>query len=282
MKRKIFNFTCALILALILPISILAANSTYKYAIDDAGLMSDAQVTTLENDLKALSDKYDFDIVALTVDSLDGKTPVDYADDYYDYNGYRDDGCLFLVSMEDRDFWISTKGYGETAITNYGIKVLEEEAVPYLSDGDYYKAFEVYSGIVEEFVTEARDGSPYDTNHLYSNSAGHTYDFGTSSYDDDDGDEHIGALIVAFIVAIIVASVIAGMVKKSYKPVRFNANARDYLVPGSLNVTRSYDHFLYSNVSKTEIQSESSSRGGGSSTHTSSSGSSHGGGGGKF
>ena len=52
------------------------------------------------------------DLVVVTANTLGGKSPMEYADDYYDYNGYTDDGALLLVSMEDRDWWISTKGSG--------------------------------------------------------------------------------------------------------------------------------------------------------------------------
>ena len=111
------------------------------------------------------------------------------------------------------------------------------------------------------------------------NYSGYTY----SNKNNSERDFHItlGGVIISLIVAVIIAAIVVGMIKNSYKPVRFKASAQDYLVPGSLNVISSHERFLYSNVSKTEIQT-SSSGGGGSSTHSSSSGSSHGGGGGKF
>ena len=282
MKKRILCLITAFVLVLVflLPISAFADESANKYSLDNAALMNEGQVSSLEEKLKAFSESYDFDVVFLTVNTLDGKTPMEYADDYYDYNSYREDGCLFLVSMEDRDWWISTKGYGITAITDYGIRVIESEVVPYLSEGDYYGAAVTYSGIVKEFVDSARRGYPYDTNYTYTNPSGHTYSE-SSSDSDEETEAKRSAIIVSIVVALILAAIITLTVKSGYKPVRFKASAGDYLVDGSLNVTQSYEHFLYSNVSKTEIQSSSSS-GGGSSTHSSSSGSSHGGGGGKF
>ena len=283
MKKSFITLFLTLALALIiLPITAFAAKT--NYVVDNADLLSETEESELRDKLENLSEKYQFDIVALTVDNLDSKTPMEYADDYYDYNGYREDGCLLLIST-DRDWWISTKGYGITAITDYGIEVLEYEVVhPYFGDDDWAGGYNKYADLVEEFIIEAKSGEAYDVNNKYTNSSGNTYDF-SSDYEDDDGftddEEKRSALIVSLIVSLIVAGVIVGMIKKSYKPVHFRANAADYLVDGSLQVTGQYDHFLYSNVSKTEIESSSSS-GGGSSTHTSSSGSSHGGGGGKF
>ena len=55
------------------------------------------------------------DVIVVTVASLDGKTAESYADDYFDFNGYglgQDrDGILLLLSMEDRDWAISTHGF---------------------------------------------------------------------------------------------------------------------------------------------------------------------------
>ena len=78
--------------------------------VDDADLLTENEEKSLENQIKAITDEYDFDVVLVTADTLGGKSPMEYADDYYDYNGYganKDcDGVLLLVSMEDRDWWI--------------------------------------------------------------------------------------------------------------------------------------------------------------------------------
>ena len=283
MKKSVITLFLTLALSLIIPLTAFAAKT--NYVVDGADLLSKTEESELREKLENLSEKYDFDIVALTVDDLEGKSPMEYADDYYDYNGYREDGCILLISS-DRDWWISTKGYGITAITDYGIEVLEYEVIhPYFGEDDWSGGYNNYADLIEEYIIEAKNGEPYDIYNKYTNSSGYTYDF-SSNYDDDDGftdeEEKRSALIVSLIVSLIVAAIIVGMIKKSYKPVHFRANAADYLVDGSLNITGQYEHFLYSNVTKTEIESSSSGGGGGSSTHSSSSGSSHGGGGGKF
>jgi len=280
MKKTVITLLLTLALTLIIPLTAFADGA--DYVVDNADLLASSEEEALTEKLEALSEKYSFDIVALTVDELEGKTPMEYADDYYDYNGYREDGCLLLISA-DRDWWISTKGYGITAITDYGIEVLEYEAIrPYFGNDDWFGGYNKYADMIEEYVAEARGGKAYDIDNKYVSSSGTTYDFSSSNYSDgDDKEEKASSFIISLIVSLIIAFVIVKMVKGNYKPVRFRANAQEYLVDGSLNVTGQYDRFLYSNVSKTEIQT-SSSGGGGSSTHTSSSGSSHGGGGGKF
>ena len=72
-----------------------------------------------------------------------------YADDFYDYNGYgygdSRDGILLLISMEERDWRISTCGYGITVFTDAGQEYISDKFLPYLSDGDYSEAFTKYA-----------------------------------------------------------------------------------------------------------------------------------------
>ena len=68
--------------------------------------------------------------------------------------------------------------------------------------------------------------------------------------------------------------------KHNMNTARPKGYAGEYIKYGSLDMTKESDTFMYSNVNKTEKQTDSS--GGGSSTHTGSSGETHGGGGGSF
>ena len=115
MKRKVF--TLMLILCLVAGLT-LTAYASSAYLVDDAGLLTDAEFSKLEKKLAKISDSHDVDIVIVTVDSTDGEDLMDFADDFYDYNGYREDGILLLVSMDGGDWWVSTTGYGITAITD--------------------------------------------------------------------------------------------------------------------------------------------------------------------
>ncbi len=280
-KILITLLTAALLLAL--PINALADDT--DRVVDLGNMLSEEQESALEDKLNGIADKYSFDAVALTVGNyvVDSETAaVSFADDYYDENGYSSDGCLLLIT-EDHYWHISTKGYGIIAITDYGVKVLEQEVIkPYFGNEDWNGGFNAYADFVEEFVSQAKSGSAYDIENTYTNTEGHTY---TEKEINGKGgalsEFSGGAALISLVVAAIIAAVIAIIVKGNYKPVRFKASAADYLVDGSLHLTDEYDRFLFSNVTKTKIESDSSSKGG-SSTHTSSSGSTHGGGGGRF
>ena len=270
MKKILTVFMTLALLALIC-IPCFAQND--RLVVDEADILSDYEEQMLLEKLKEISDKINMDVVALTVYSLEGKNEMDYADDYFDYNGYGRgsdcDGVLLLIGMEDRVLWISTRGVAINAVTDYGIDVIKEEITSDFTNGDYYDGFVRYAELVRDFVNEYNEnGQPYDTNNYYG--------------DYDNSENVFSRIAISFIVAIVIAAIVTMMVKKSYKPVQFNRNASYYLDNGSLNITGSYEKFLYNHVTTVKIQSESSSSGGGSSTHVSSSGATHGGGGGHF
>ncbi len=143
---------------------------------DSAQLLSAAEAEALSKRLLAIGDAYRCDVVIATVSSLGYKSAEAYADDFFDYNGYgydatpdetgttRDgDGVLLLLSMEDRDFAISTSGYGITAFTDYGIQIyLENAFLPYLKQNDYANGFNIFADGCEYLLKEARSGTPFD------------------------------------------------------------------------------------------------------------------------
>ena len=169
MKHKLI---CLILCLLLLPSLFLSVGAAEQYVIDNADLMSSSEEAALEEKAQALRQEYGMDVVILTVDSLDGKRPQDYADDYYDYNGYAADGVLFLLSMEERDWYISTKGNAIYALTDYGIQQVGESALPYLKNGDYYGAFDAFLAALPTYFSAYSDGSPIDG---YADTSGDYY-----------------------------------------------------------------------------------------------------------
>lgn len=233
---------------------------------DQADLLTDSQESSLEKKLDDISEKLDFDVVIVTTDSTGYRTPQAFADDYFDYNGFGmgddSDGVVLLVSMDDRDWHLSTAGFGITAITDAGVDYISTMFVPYLSDGDYMKAFETYADLCDEFVTKAKSGTPYDVGNMPKK----PFDF--LKYGRN-----------ALIAGVVIALITVEMMRRSLRSVRPQPSAGDYVKNGSMHITKREDRFLYRRVNRRE---RPKSGRGGSGTHTSSSGRSHGGGGGKF
>lgn len=258
--KRVWMILCVLLLCVSLTLPVWA--EAMPRVVDQADLLSTSEEADLLDLLDEISFRHGMDVVVVTADTLDGQSPMAYADDFYDYNGYCDDGVLLLVSMEDRDWWISTTGYGITAFTDAGIEYLSDEFLPDLSAGDYAEAFDTYARLCDDFITRAKSGNPYDVRNLPKEPFAFLFN-----------------LIVCFGIGFVVALIVTAIMKGQLKSVRAQSGAANYVKAGSLNVTQRQDLFLYKDVQRREKPKESS---GGSSTHRSSSGRSHGGGGGKF
>jgi len=256
MKKTGFS----LLLALCLVSLCITAHAAPSRLSDGADLLTSSEEAQLSQLLDEVSARHKVDIVIVTVDSTQGSSLMAYADDYFDYGGYAEDGILLLVSMEQEEWHVSTTGYGITAVTDAGLEHMADQFVPYLSDAEYAQAFLCFAGLCDEFITQARTGDPYDTHNLPKA----PFSWGIS-------------LAVSLIVGLVATFLITGSMKRKLKSVKWQAEADRYITPGSLELRHSRDIFLYSQLTRTERPSS-----GGSSTHVSSSGTTHGGGGGKF
>lgn len=279
MKRKIFSLLLSILIFTGLALNA-SAVSDLPLVVDNAGLLSQQEETALEGKALSLGTEYGMDVVILTVNRLDGKRPQNYADDYYDGQGYGDSGILFLLAMEEREWYISTCGDAIYALTDYGIQELGDTIVPYLSGGEYYEGFDAYLDALPHYLGAYQDGAPVD------------------GYADDSGDYYHGDretvvhyeqkrspnFLLSLVLGVVIAAVAVLIMRASMNTKRMQHSASDYIKPGSFHLRTHQDMFLYSNVSKVRRQQNNNGGhgGGGSSVHTSSSGRSHGGGGGKF
>ncbi len=259
--KKIISFL--LVLTFVLMGATVSYAENFPRLVDGAELLSKYEATEIESRLNEISERQKLDVVIVTTDELYGKSPRDFADDYFDSGygfGNNKDGVLLLINMEERDWYLSTRGFAVTAFTDAGIDYMAEEFVPYMSDGDFYRGFEVFTRLCDEFITQAKNGEPYDRGNLPKEPLGFIW------------------IVVAVGVGLVVALIVTASMKRRLKNVRSKTEASDYIRKGSFNITNSRDLFLYRNVSRVKIQTNS----GGSSTHRSSSGARHGGRGGKF
>ena len=165
MKKRLFGILFVIFLCLSLSLSVFAQDNA-PLLVDNADLLTDNQESELLSKLERIRKEYDMDVVVVTTDDLDGETPRNYADDFYDYNGYADDGILLLISMEDSDWYISTSGFGITAVTDAGRKYMADQFTDDLSKENYCDAFITYADFCDDFIERAKDGDPFDVDDL--------------------------------------------------------------------------------------------------------------------
>lgn len=273
MKRTwISVIVCLLILAsAMLP----AYASGLDLVSDQAGLLSEDQIGLLKQQAETLSDIYGIDAAILTVYSLGGISAQTYADDYYDHMGFAEDGILFLLAMEEREWYITTSGDAIYAFTDYGLMEMEDSIVPLLSEGAYFDAFSMYLTSIPAYMDAWQNGAPID---------GIADGYGSSHHDDviyyEEETTFSDILNISAVVGLITAGISVLIMRFCMNTKRRQHSAGDYLEPGSFRLRTQRDIYLYSSISKVRKQQNTSNSG--SSVHRSSSGRSHGGRGGKF
>lgn len=151
------------------------------------------------------------DFVVVTTEDAEGKTSEEYADDYYDYNGYADDGALYLIDLDNGSVWISTAGKM--------IRYLTDARIDAVIDAGYdnLKAKNYADGILEmlnETESYLEDGIPSDQ-YNYDTETGKI-----SRYRSITVYEAIGAAVIALLCGGGFAAAVLGsyrLKKKTYR-----------------------------------------------------------------
>ena len=233
-------------------------------AVDYTDTLSSDELDTLSSKLDDISAKWGVDVVCVLDTDYESYTysATSYADDYYDYNGFRYDGIALAVFTVSKKWAISTKGSAISTFTDKGQSDIISDIKSYMSNGDYYEAFSSFADKCDEYLQYEKDNG--------------------KAKSDSSGKNLIIAIAISVVIGVIVGFIGSGMMKSKLKSVKFQSGAANYVVPNTFNLSNSQDVYLYSTVTKTRRDSDSSSGSGGSSTHSSSSGSTHGGSSGSF
>ena len=267
--------TVLLFTALVLPAS---AQEPDWEITDDAQLLTAEQLSELCARVRELTAQYQTDFVIVTVNSLGGKSPRQYANDYYDDNkcgfGANRDGIMMLLAMDSRDYYFLTNGTPTEKLAQAGgIATLESKVVSHLSNGNYYLAFGMFLETAAAIVAKPLS-APSASNPAYND------DFVYIGFTSDDlttAADRMQRIGVFAVIGLIIGLITTLIMKRGMKTARAKNRAGDYVRPGSFKLTRKMDLYLYRTRTRVRIQSNSSSSGGGRSG-----GGSRGGGGGKF
>ncbi len=230
-----------------------AVDATEK-VYDFADLFTDEEEQQLYTKITNYINEYNLDLAVVTIDE-NNKTPREYADDFYDYNDFNQQGgILFLIDMDNRKIYMSTTGQAIKMYNDYRINTALDEVYTYMSDEEYYEGTSSY---IDKISNYAKEGIP--TSNKEEKSL-------TSS------------IFMSLLIGLIGTAVIMAILIFKNKMVRKATTAREYLNKNSIKIQNMGEILISSNTTKHEIDHSSS----GSSTHTGSSGSSHGGGGHSF
>lgn len=222
--------------------------------VDNADLLTDAEENEFNEKFITFTEEYEMEIAFLTVTSLDGKTAQQFADDFYDANGYgygeNDNGFLLLyLPGEDgqRELYLTTHGDAIYKMSDDMINTMLLEMKDDIISGNYSAALDKYIAKATEYVKPG---------------------------------VHFIWLFVLILAGCVIALFVLNGMAAANKSVIRQADAKVYVRGGSLVLMNSNEVFKGTYVNKEEKVQENNNSG--SSTHTSSSGRTHGGGGIKF
>lgn len=258
MKRIISAIICSLI---VFAAAFTPASAHDARLLDGAGLLDEYGMEAVTEALDSMSEQLEMELVIVTTDSTDGKEPRDYAADIYDYGDYgyntTNDGIVLLIVMDDRYVGMTSTGKGRSVYSASVQNDMRGVITPYLSDGDYERAFLLFC----ELCSDAKDA--YDR--------GESYD--VNNYDYSEKMPLSVLIIASMIIGLIVALIAVLVMRSKMKSVKSRNEASDYVRPDSFSAAGN-EIFLYRTVDRREKpQDNGSSSGGGS--HTGSSGVGH-------
>lgn len=258
-----------LILLLVIPGGILPAEK--NLVADQAGLFTSDQVTELEAEARALGEEYNLDIVIVTTEDAQGKSSRDYADDYYEVNGYGTapeySGILLLIDLDNREAYISTEGEGIRYLTDQRIeRVLDAVFDGGLTDGDMYGAARAFLSATQGYLAAGIPSGQYNVPEPAANSL------------------NMAESLAGLAVSALSGAGFFALIKRRYKgkpePAVFEFR-KNSLVDLQVTSDNLYNTYVTTRIIPKQTTSSAGSSGR-STTHRSSGGRIHGGGGRKF
>jgi len=263
---------------------VFAARSEYvegKRVYDYADLFTDAEEQSLEEYALSVEDEARSQFYVLTIDDAEGKSAMEYADDFGDNGafGYEEEYgtyVVMLIDMDNREVWISTSGNAIQYLNDYRIDKTLDEVFEYMPDGEYYRAAKAYLECAYGYMLS--DPSE-DRDKYYDNDYSDTIYYDDGHYYEEEPDV-AGIVILCLVVSAVISGIVLIIMITGAKT-KMSVGSSTYMSGSGLKINQREDVFTHTTTVKRKIESSSGSSGG-SSVHRSSGGHSHGGGGRKF
>lgn len=207
---------------------------------DDAGLLTESQITELENLANTLGAERETDFIILTTNDTGGQYIREYMADFYDnmgpgYDRRHGNTAILALDMKERDVYLAGFYKAETYLDNTRIDKILDDITPYLSEGDYYMAFESYIKLAHEWMGYEPGYNPDNIFYQWW---------------------------FQLAVALIVPAIVVGMMLMNSGG-RITVSERTYMNSKTSRVLSKKDDYLRTMVSKQRKPSENKSGGGG-------------------
>ncbi len=291
--KKLRKISMLLLLLLTAGTLLCGFDSEEQKVYDDADLLTEEEEAELQDLLVETAQRIEQDLIIVTTDDAEGKSSMEYADDFFDEHGFgyeksNGSGVLYLIDMDNRQIYISTAGTGIEQYTDNEIESTLDVLYEHVSNQDYYGSCTAFVKEAEKCLT----GGESADNGYYDSERESFVDYDSSDYKKIRWQDSLaeafrpGTLFMNLGIAAVIAGIITLIISHNRKT-QTTVSSRTYLKQGSLHQNEHTDFFTHTTVvtRKIEHDNNNSSGGGGgghSSSHSSSSGASHGGGGRSF
>ena len=249
MKRRITSFLIVFLLLLALAPAALADGAQLSYVTDNAGILTESEIASLESTAQSMAQRYGVGIYLVTVDAsyrIDSRGTYEAAYTvYHNYSlgiGEERNGAILLLSMNDRAFAHFYYGSeSEYAFNSYGQEQIEDAFLDNFRQNDWYGGFSNYLTACGEYLALAAEGQPVRRSP-------------------------VPAIIISCVAGVLIAFLVCSILKRKMKSVYVQARADGY-VSGKLHLSRQTDRFTHRTETRRHIEPPKPSGGGGSVAH---------------
>lgn len=229
MKNRWICLLMAMAFAVLLPLSAQAAipsePMTAFYANDYADVISSANEQTMVSIGTQLEDETTAQLVAVTVNFLDGLDIEEYG--YQLFNSWglgqadENNGVLLIMSVGDRDIRIIVgKGLESSLSPATTGALLDDYAIPYLADDDFSQGMlSAYEALADKIASiygvnltqSSQPVSQTNSNSYGNNNSGYYDDYGYQNTSSGGGFGGVMEIIIGIIVLVAIVAVVGSI-----------------------------------------------------------------------
>lgn len=265
MKKRFLLLLVTCLTAMFLMMVMGIADSENTRVFDEADVLTNSEEQKLQQRIESIQEKYGFDTVIRIADdsTIPNETgEIDaYAESYYlreSTGNYKfgDDCFMIFLNMYDdgqgRGWCLLGSDECDKQLGTYFYEYVTEDTsfYSYLTSGRYYDCFNEALEYYEIFLEQAKTGEPYSKNNPYKKKMS-TVKFVVLS-------------LIEAGIALLFGKGYASRLRSSMNTAIKRTEATEYINQSSFNLTNSQDLFMYSNVTRTPIPTETRSGSGGS------------------
>ena len=270
MKKKIL-ISLLLLFSLLLGLSVsVHAEARLDYVNDYAGILSDYERQSLNDEAAQISAQYDCGVYIVIVgdyrEFVNGSIETFTEEVFHSYGlgwGASENGVILGMSMDDRDYDVYAHGdFGNYAFTDYGKSQLADSFLDNFRRNDWAGGFRDYVKNSGELMRRAKNGEPLDQ---------------WISDEPEKGGFDGFKLVISLIIGCLTGGVTVSGMKKQMKTAVEQTRASGYVPKGGVNLRVQNDQFVNRTVTTRRIQREPKRSGGhyGGTTISGSHGGSH-------